>query len=308
VTPYYSRVTAIAGAVVILSVAAWLLWQVLAETSISDVLASIRAQSAGAILFAAGCTAISFAALASYDVMAVRIVAPGRTSAGLAALAGSTANACANTLGFAAVTATAVRLRLYSAVGLGIGDVARITALSSATLVLGFVTMLALALLVETWVGGSGAHATAGVAISMALVWLAVWLWPGGRRLEVFAFELMLPSGRMAVFQMLVGAAEMAAAISALYVLLPADLTPPFAVFAAAYVVAVALGLGSQAPGGLGVFEATIIVVLGGAARADVVAALLLYRIIYNLTPFALSAMALAIFELRRVSLKADSA
>jgi uncharacterized membrane protein YbhN (UPF0104 family) len=268
----------------------------------------MSAQPAAALAVSFGFTALSFAALASYDVMAVRAVAPGRIGAGLAALAGVTANACANTLGFAAVTATAVRLRLYGAAGLGVGDVARIAALSSATLVLGFATMLGLSLLVETGLGGSFVHGLGGVIIIAGLAILAGWLWSGARHVRLLQFELALPTGRMALLQMAVGAAEMAAAIGALYVLLPDDVTPPFAAFAAAYVAAVALGLGSQSPGGLGVFEATMVVVLGGAARADILAALLLYRIIYNLTPFALSAIALGIFEMRRVSSKAGSA
>lgn len=97
-----------------------------------------------------------------------------------------------------------------------------------------------------------------------------------------------------------IGAVESAAAIGALYVLLPVDLTPPFSVFAVGCIAAVAMGVVAHAPGGIGVFEASVTALLGGAGRADLLAALLLYRAIYNLIPFALSAVALALIGSQR--------
>jgi uncharacterized membrane protein YbhN (UPF0104 family) len=55
----------------------------------------------------------------------------------------------------------------------------------------------------------------------------------------------------------------------------------------------------SHAPGGLGVFEATILAAAVPPARAQVLAALLAYRAVYNLLPFAFALLAVAAGSLR---------
>ena len=94
---------------------------------------------------------------------------------------------------------------------------------------------------------------------------------------------------------MLLGAVESATAVGALYVLLPADLTPPFDVFAVGCIASVVLGVVAHTPGGLGVFEASMTVILSGRGRPDLLAALLLYRLLYNLLPFTLAVLGLGL-------------
>ena len=77
--------------------------------------------------------------------------------------------------------------------------------------------------------------------------------------------------------------------------LLPPDLAPPFDVFAVGCIVSVLLGVASHAPGGLGVFEAGMTAFLAGRGRPDLLAALLLFRLLYNLLPFALAVLALGL-------------
>jgi hypothetical protein len=110
----------------------------------------------------------------------------------------------------------------------------------------------------------------------------------------LWGFRQPLPSAGMAAALMATGAVESAAAIGALYVLLPVDLAPSFSLFAIGCIGAVALGLVAHAPGGIGVFEASVTALLAGGGRADLLAALLLYRLIYNLLPFVLALAALA--------------
>lgn len=123
------------------------------------------------------------------------------------------------------------------------------------------------------------------------------WLTRGPGELRLFGFTQPLPPAKMALLQMGLGAVEGATAVGALYVLLPSDLAPSFPLFAVGYIMAVALGLLAHVPGGLGVFEASITALLFGAGRADLLAALLLYRLIYNILPFAISVVALALLH-----------
>jgi len=284
--------TAILAAAV-LAGSAWILYRQLQAISFHMVIAAIRTQAALPVALSLLCTAISFAGLASYDLFAARVVT-ARVKPGLALLAGATANAISNTLGFHAVTATAVRYRVYGRAGLGIGDIARIISLSGAAIGLSVAATLAVALLLRAEALTIGI----GALLAAILFVLIAWLRGGRRSVSLFGFVIDLPPARIALIQMGIGLVEMTASIGALYVLLPAGVTPPFVTFVMAMTIALVLGVVGHTPGGLGVFEASIVSVLG--AHADVLAALLVYRVTYYLVPFALSLIALAIHELRR--------
>ena len=261
----------------------------------STIAAALRAQSASHVVGALALTALSFAALATYDWLAVRVVAPGRVGPATALLAGASANAISNTLGFHAFTGSAVRARIYMRRGLSAAETARIISLSWFALGLGFLTMLALAQFVQP----EGSRGIGG-ATAVCLLALLAWLARKPRELRFFGFRQPLPSAALAATQMIIGAVETAAAVGALYVLLPADLAPSFSHFAVGCIAAVAAGLIAHAPGGIGVFEATITAFLSGAGRADLLAALLLYRAIYNLLPFVVSVVVLAVLAVVR--------
>jgi uncharacterized membrane protein YbhN (UPF0104 family) len=90
---------------------------------------------------------------------------------------------------------------------------------------------------------------------------------------------------------MALGVIDICSASAALYVLLPEDHRLGFPAFATLYSFASMLGIASHAPGGLGVFEATILQGVGGSQDA-VLASLLLFRGVYYVVPF-LAAMAM---------------
>src|SRR4029077_1729872 len=98
-------------------------------------------------------------------------------------------------------------------------------------------------------------------------------------------FPMLAHAGTLLVLGLL----EMAAAVGALAVLLPAGVLPDGPAFVLLFVTATVLGIVSHAPGGLGVFEATVLTAVAPAARAQVLAALLAYRLLYNLLPCALA-------------------
>ena len=133
------------------------------------------------------------------------------------------------------------------------------------------------------------------LAIASLVLWLAR---PGS--LRVGRWAIALPGSASALLQMLVGGVEMSAAIGAMYLLLPPAIAPPLADFVPIYLTALIAGIVSPAPGGRGVFEAILLGAVPAQARADVLAGLLCYRLVYNLLPFGLAALGLALFEARR--------
>jgi uncharacterized membrane protein YbhN (UPF0104 family) len=282
----------------LLALAAWLLHRYLGAMRWRDVAAALTQRPRTHVAGAVAATAISFTMLAAFDVLAARRVAPSRASTGLAAFAGFAAHALSNTLGFHAVTGGAVRYRIYTTAGLGAGDIARIVGLASLGVGLGYAVLGAAGFLMEPAIA-AGWGRFAGVVIVLLLAGLAFWL-AQPRSLRVGRWAIALPGSGAALLQMLVGGVEMSAAIGAMYLLLPAEIAPSFADFVPVYLAALLAGIVSHAPGGLGVFEAILLGAFPAQARADVLAGLLCYRLVYNLVPFALAALGLAMFESRR--------
>ena len=285
-----------AGMVLALVLAFVALDFVFRDLSVAELEAAVLRQPAWHLVSCLALTAASFLCLALYDLVGVHVAAPGRVRARLALLAGACSAAIANTLGFHAVSGSAVRAHLYLPAGLSGGEVARVVSMSWLSLVAGNMTMLAGAELVEAATGADPArHAALGVGLEgLLLVWLW-WLSRGPREIAFGRFRLPMPPASLALSLMLLGAVESGTAIGALYVLLPADLTPPFDVFAVGCIAAVILGVVAHTPGGLGVFEASMTAILSGRGRPDLLAALLLYRLLYNLLPFVLAVATLGV-------------
>jgi hypothetical protein len=83
-----------------------------------------------------------------------------------------------------------------------------------------------------------------------------------------------------------------------MYLLLPDQPHINFIMLAVIFVSATLLGFASHSPGGLGVFDAAMLLALWQFDREDLLASLLLFRLLYYIIPFAL---ALAILGAREI-------
>jgi len=280
------------------------LYALLDHVHYADMLAALQATPRLHLVLAILATAASYAALTGYDASGLRY-AGARVAPGTVAATSFIAYALGNTVGLGSLTAGAVRARLYTAAGL---DAARVTeavafdagALGVATTAFGAVGLL--------WGAphiASITHLPASLLAAVALLVLAgvivlLVLCLRQRRVMLLGrWEIRLPPPGLAARQFVISAADLSAAAAALWVLMPAGAVdlPTFVAF---YALAVTLGVLSQSPGGLGVFEAVILLGCSGqAAPAEVLAALLYYRAIYFLLPLVLAAAMLGVFELR---------
>jgi hypothetical protein len=84
-----------------------------------------------------------------------------------------------------------------------------------------------------------------------------------------------------------------------MYTLLPADADVELVNAIVVYVMAMLLGFVSHAPGTLGVFDASMLVGLGGIEKEQLLASLLAFRALYFLLPFTLALMILGVREVR---------
>jgi uncharacterized membrane protein YbhN (UPF0104 family) len=300
----------VAGTLAVLGIVAaalWLLHHNLRHITWSMVSDAIAATSWRQMALAGVATAISFSALAAYEIIALGGAAAKRPSWASAALVGAAGNAVANTIGFHAFTISLLRYRVYSRAGVSVGDMTRITGVAFLGVVFAFISIVTLSLLIDPpaidFLNREVARGI-GVAMALGLAGFIGWLSRKPRRIGFRRWHIPLPGAGVAIGQICIGIVDMGGAIVAAYALLPDHVAPHFAHFALLYIGAVLLGILSHAPGGIGVFEVTMMTALGATGRADVLAALLLYRLIYNITPSLIGALAIGLREItrRRVS------
>jgi len=74
-----------------------------------------------------------------------------------------------------------------------------------------------------------------------------------------------------------------------MYMLVPDEPNIGFITLAVIFVSATLLGFASHSPGGLGVFDAAMMVALWQFDKEDLLAGLLLFRLLYYIVPFILS-------------------
>lgn len=266
----------------------------------ADVVATPSNQLLAALLL----TALNYGALTGYDLLAFAYIG-NPLSRWRVAGASFLAYAVANSVGFAMFSGTAVRYRFYTRWGVTAQELSRIVFSYSVTFWLGLLALGGISLVASPL---PGAHALPGHRLVAPLGWLllltsvAYLVAVVVRRepIRVFRFELPLPSPRIAFAQLGVSAMDWALAAAVLYVLLPkSDLS--FLGLLGAFLAAQLLGLASHVPGGVGVFEGLMVILLKPfLSSAQLLPALLVYRLVYYLLPLALALVALVADEVRQ--------
>lgn len=284
-------VLGVAASLAVFVLAAYILGQTLSNISYADLADALRATSAGQIFSALALSALSYFFLTGYDVVALRQVG-ARAPYRVAALASFASYAIAFNLGFPLVTSAAVRYWIYSRAQVTALQVANITFFAGVTFWLGMTLMMGFGFVKGAAplaaLDGAPAflHVIPGLLILASVAAYCVWVTLGPRRLRLRGHSLELPGLAPTLAQLTLGVADLCCAAGALYVLLPQGVELDFAPFIAVYIVACILGVISHAPGGIGVFEATMLHAIPAASQGSVLASLLLFRVIYYFLPF----------------------
>lgn len=273
------------------------------EVHIRDIKAALHALHGWRIAAALGLTALSYFLLTLYDVLALRIIGkplPYRT----AALASMTSYTLSHNLGFSLLTGGSARYRIYTAAGLTPTDIVRVIAAASITFWSGVIMMAGAALLVHPALMHIGPltftphmQRLAGAGLLLGLATIAILLRLRKSAIKVWRWPLPRPTTKQAMAQPLLAALDLAAASAALYLLVPSAPADQFPIFFLGYALAMITALLTHVPGGIGVFEAVMVAALPGVDRAQLLAALILYRLIYYILPLLIAATALAIHE-----------
>ena len=102
-------------------------------------------------------------------------------------------------------------------------------------------------------------------------------------------WKVTLPGGPLTLVQIVIGLADLGCCAAAMYMLVPDEPNLGFVTVAVIFVAATLLGFASHAPGGLGVFDAAMMVALWQFDKEDLLAGLLLFRLLYYIVPFVLA-------------------
>ena len=256
----------------------------------SEVRRALRTLQAWQPFAALGLVAASYLLLTLYDVLALRHI--GRTLPyRRVALASFTGYAFSHTLGFGSFIGPSVRYRIYTPMGLTAGEVAETAAFVIVTFMTGVVAVFPLvALLDPSSLETLGISRPAGITIgTMGLLLMAGYVglgWWIERPIRLFGYGLHLPRPWTAVAQIALSITDLSLVAAVLYACLPHASAVAYPHVLAVYVLAFVAGLISHVPGGLGVFDAVVLVGLSARLPADqILAGLLAFRVMYQLIP-----------------------
>ena len=265
-----------AGAAILLCIvgASSIIW-FFAETKPADLLDALSTIPLDDILFSAALSLVAVTLLGGLDAVASLSLRPRRLPLPTAWWTGFKGFAVSNFAGFALLTGGMVRLPIYRRHAVGTAATLGMMSLSWSAFWIASVSAIASIVTFDsTW---SWMFRVAGGAMIAGIVILFVWLGRDGRVLEIRRRSIALPPARLALIQSAIALAEILVSALSMYVLISSS-GPDLAIFTAAYVVAVAVGLLSHVPGGLGTFEATLLALADIQPNAAFGAAIIVYR------------------------------
>lgn len=297
-------VTPLAG-MVCFGLALWALHAVLHQHSYKEIIAGFDAVPLARRALALLLTVAAYAVLTGYDLLGFhaigRSLPPGRIMLGA-----FVSYAFSNNFGHTLLTGAAARYWIHMPAGLSAPDVGRVVLFCSSSFWLGYLA-LGTALFI-----GTSPHVPGGLGLPWAtlrplgfafLVPLAVYgaLVVRGMPLRIGRWRLALPAPRFALGQVALGVSDLLLMAATLHVLLPNVPGLGSVQFLAFFLIALAAGAASQVPGGLGVFESSLLMLMPPEARtAGMIASLLTFRAIYYLVPMGAATVLVGILAGRK--------
>ena len=213
----------------IIAVALWVLYRILHDLDVNEVVSAIQATSLQDILLAALFVAAGYFTLTFYDLFALRTIGRNDVPYRAAALAGFTSYSIGHNVGASVFTGGAVRYRIYSNWGLDAGEVAKICFIAGLTFWLGNATVLGLGIAYAPEAASAIDQLPPWANRVMALLVLAVltsyviWVWRQPRAIGRGQWQVTLPGGPLTLLQIAIGIVDLACCALAMYMLVPSE-------------------------------------------------------------------------------------
>lgn len=293
--------------ILLFSVSVWAIRRELNHYDIDDIWQSFSRISDGYVVWAIALTGLNYCMLTGYDTLAARYVQlplPYRKTALVATLS----YAISNTVGAALLSGSAIRYRFYTTWGISAPQIAQIIAFCNLSFWLGLLTLGGVLFVVEPIDIPAGLSLPFGSLKSVGVLFLVIvgtyLLFSAAfrRSLRIGSWTLPRLTWQMAIAQIGITSCDWALAAGALYVLLYSPALPSYPGFLGIYVFAQVAGILSSVPGGLGVFETVMLLLLSPPlASTTLLGTLLAFRAIYYFGPLLLAMVVLGIYEVSQL-------
>jgi glycosyltransferase 2 family protein len=287
----------IAASLLIITLAVTTLVRTLKGVNTGVILVALTDIPLAHVVLAALCVIGAFCTLTFYDFFALRTIGKKHVPYRIAALSSFTSYSIGHNIGATVFTGGAIRFRIYADYGLTAIDVAKICFLSGLTFWLGNLFVLGFGMAWHPSAASAMDMLPAAINRLIALGCLAgiaayfTWLVMGKNRRELGqnGWKVVLPSARLTLLQILIGVVDLGFCACAMYLLMPMQPGIDFISLAVVFILATLLGFASHAPGSLGVFDAAMLVALPEFSREELVATLVVFRILYFMIPFGIA-------------------
>jgi uncharacterized membrane protein YbhN (UPF0104 family) len=287
----------VVASLIVIALAITHLMRTLKGIDTAVILSAMAEKSPMQIALAALCVLGAFGTLTFYDYFALKTIGKTHVPYRIAALSSFTSYTIGHNIGATVFTGGAIRFRIYSDYGLNAIDVAKICFISGLTFWLGNTFVLGIGMIWHPQAASAmdllpdainrmiGAACLAGIAAY--LIWLSI----GKQRRELGqnGWKVVLPPARLTLLQIAIGVVDLGFCALAMYLLMPNTPAIDFVSLAVVFILATLLGFASHAPGSLGVFDAAMLVALPQFGREELVATLVMFRILYFMIPFAIA-------------------
>ena len=298
--------------VILLSIALLVLHHQLKQYHYADIIDRLKQLPSGQLLLAMFLTALNYLVLPGYDALALKYI-KRQLELRKTLFAAFISYAFSQNLGFALLTSGSVRYRLYSIWGLSTVEITQIVAFCGVSFWFGVFSLGALVLLLEPIAVPETLHLPFHSGFAIGLILLLVvgsYLFFALKRkdaIKIGSWSIAVPPPWISISQIAVSSFDWALAGAVAYVLLPAGSGVSYMEFLGIFLIAQIAGLISHVPGGLGVFESIVVLLLSDKVPAAAsIGSVLAYRVIYYLIPLAVAAVMLGIHEIlqRRESVR----
>ncbi|HEY7296797.1 MAG TPA: UPF0104 family protein [Xanthobacteraceae bacterium] len=290
--------------ITIIAIAVAALYGILQDIDPEEVLEALRSSDPRNIAIAALFVAAAYFTLTFYDLFALHTIGRSDLPYRVAALAGFTSYSVGHNVGASVFTGGAVRYRIYSVWSLDAIEVAKLCFIAGLTFWLGNATVLGLGIAYDPHAASAidqlppWFNRLAAIAVLAILTSYIAWVWRRARIIGRSGWKVRLPGGPLTLLQIAIGIVDLSFCALAMYMLVPDEPNIGFVTLAVIFVAATLLGFASHAPGGIGVFDAAMLVALWQFDKEDLLAGLLLFRLLYYIVPFILSLLILGLREL----------
>jgi len=276
----------------------------LREYNYRDIFNSLLSMPPSRLYLAIGLTSLSYAAMAYYDTVSFRHIG-NFINYKKVLFTGFISAAATNTVGFAFLTGSAIRYRYYSTWGVSAIEIAQVIAFENVSFCLGLFTVSGLMFLFNPLVIPPQLHLPflslrlLGVVFLLIVAAYIVGSILSKKSLIISGHEFRFPSLQIALIQVSLSSLDWLLAGAVLYVLLPFTASLSYWGFLGIFLLAMIAVVVSNVPGGLGVFETVILLLLSPKIPATIVfGSLLAYRGVYYFLPLGVATGLMGFYEI----------